>query len=144
LSFRKARIDTEGNRKRYCDINLNTGELTVAERIDREGLCREKPTCYLHFDFVLEYPLELHRVNIQIVDINDNSPVFPKDFVKLDISESATKGVGFRVNEARDPDIGQNSVQSYTLQRNDNFVLSVNYVTEGGPSIKSVCLKMLL
>ncbi len=34
LSSRKARIETEGNRKRFSDINLNTGELTVAERID--------------------------------------------------------------------------------------------------------------
>ncbi|KAK9963711.1 hypothetical protein ABG768_006877 [Culter alburnus] len=143
LSSRKARIDTEGNRKRYCDINLNTGELTVAERIDREGLCREKLTCYLHFEFVLEYPLELHRVNLQIVDINDNSPVFSKDFVKLDISESADKGARFRVNEARDPDIGQNSVQSYTLQRNDNFVLAVNSETEGVKNIELVLEKEL-
>ncbi|XP_051506065.1 protocadherin beta-15-like isoform X22 [Myxocyprinus asiaticus] len=129
LSSRKARIDTEGNRKRYCDINLNTGELTVAERIDREALCREKRTCFLYFEFVLEYPLQLHRVNLQIEDINDNAPIFPKDFVKLDISESAAKGARFRVNEARDADIGQNSVKSYTLQRNENFVLAVNSET---------------
>ncbi len=29
LSTRKARIDTEDSSKRYCDINLNTGDLIV-------------------------------------------------------------------------------------------------------------------
>ncbi len=62
LSSRKARIDTEGNRKRYCDINLNTGELTVAERIDREGLCGKKASCVLKQELMLENPLELHRI----------------------------------------------------------------------------------
>ncbi len=108
LSSRKARIDIEGNRKRYCDINLNTGELTVAERIDREGLCNEKIYCALNFELVLEHPLAIHRVTIQIQDINDNTPAFPKDTVKLEISENADKGARFRVNEAYDADIGQN------------------------------------
>jgi len=39
LSTRKARIDTEDSSKRYCDVNLNTGDLIVAETIDREELC---------------------------------------------------------------------------------------------------------
>ncbi len=38
LSSRKARIDIEGNRKRYCDINLNTG------RTDRSGENRQRGT----------------------------------------------------------------------------------------------------
>ena len=45
LAARKARIDTEGNRKRYCDINVKTGELTVAERIDREEICGDEFSC---------------------------------------------------------------------------------------------------
>ncbi|KAK5602866.1 hypothetical protein CRENBAI_021519 [Crenichthys baileyi] len=38
LSTRRARIDTEGSDKHYCDINLGNGELIVTERIDREEL----------------------------------------------------------------------------------------------------------
>ncbi len=42
LSSRKVRIHTEGNRKRYCDINLNTGELIVGgENRQRRALWKE-------------------------------------------------------------------------------------------------------
>ncbi|XP_016131935.1 protocadherin gamma-B4-like [Sinocyclocheilus grahami] len=123
LSSRKARIDTEGNRKRYCDINLNTGELTVAERIDREGLCGKKASCVLKQELMLENPLELHRISLHIDDINDNSPHFDEDVIRMEIRESADKGERFLLGEAHDPDIGNNAVLSYTLKSNENFVL---------------------
>ncbi|XP_036431580.1 protocadherin gamma-A11-like isoform X5 [Colossoma macropomum] len=138
LAARKARIDTEGNRKRYCDINVNTGELTVAERIDREGLCKEKMSCLLSFDLVLENPLELHRITLHVTDINDNSPVFPKEVIKLEITESAVKGSRFRINEAHDSDIGQNAVQAYSLQKNAYFILNVNSISDEGENINLV------
>ncbi|XP_052010727.1 protocadherin gamma-A4-like [Xyrauchen texanus] len=125
LSPRKARIDTEGNRKRFCDINLNTGELTVAERIDREGLCGKKSSCVIKQELVLENPLELHRFILNIEDINDNSPQFKEKTIKFEISESADKGSRYLLDEAHDADIGVNSVQSYTLQNNEHFLLSV-------------------
>ncbi|XP_029626442.1 protocadherin beta-16-like [Salmo trutta] len=131
LSARNVRVDTEGNRKRYCDINLSTGDFIVAERIDREELCGEKMSCILRFELVLESPLELHRISLQIQDINDNTPIFPKDTIKLEIAESAFKGARFRVNAAHDADIGQNAVQSYTLQRNDHFALIVQTTAAG-------------
>uniref|UniRef100_A0A3Q1EN95 Cadherin N-terminal domain-containing protein n=1 Tax=Acanthochromis polyacanthus TaxID=80966 RepID=A0A3Q1EN95_9TELE len=62
LSARKARFNFEASRKRYCDINLSTGDLITSERIDRESLCGKKPSCVLKVDLVLENPLELHRV----------------------------------------------------------------------------------
>ncbi|KAG7255123.1 hypothetical protein CRUP_008951 [Coryphaenoides rupestris] len=41
LSARKARIETEQDARRYCDVSLRSGELIVAERIDREEHCGE-------------------------------------------------------------------------------------------------------
>ncbi|NP_001019353.1 protocadherin 2 gamma 9 [Danio rerio] len=143
LSSRKARIDTEGNRKQYCDINLRTGELIVADRIDREGLCKEWLSCTLTFELILENPLESHRVQLQIQDINDNSPIFPKDVVKFEISENADKGARFRVIEARDADVGHNSVQKYSLERNPNFILAVNSKTDGSRYVELVLDKEL-
>ncbi|KAM3867196.1 uncharacterized protein ACN63O_008939 [Diretmus argenteus] len=131
LSSRKARIGTDGTSKRYCDINLNTGDLIVAERIDRESICGEKRSCILRVELVLENPLELHRISIQIQDINDNAPQFTRDTIKLEITESAEKGTRYRVNGAHDADIGQNSVQMYTLKTNDHFVLSVQSSRDG-------------
>ncbi|XP_034453237.1 protocadherin gamma-A4-like isoform X29 [Hippoglossus hippoglossus] len=130
LSARKARIDADGNSKRYCDINLSTGEIIVADRIDREGLCGKRASCLLKQELVLENPLELHRINIHVQDINDNSPQFKKNTIKYEISESADKGSRYRLDEAHDADVGQNAVQGYSIEANENFRLNV--VTKGG------------
>ena len=143
LSTRNSRINAEGNRKRFCNINLGTGELTVAEIMDRETLCREKLSCVLKFELVLENPLELHKITLHIQDINDNSPVFPKEEIKLEISENADKGARFRMSEAHDADIGLNAVQNYMLERNENFVLAVSSNKDGRKNLELVLDKEL-
>ncbi|XP_034037709.1 protocadherin beta-16-like [Thalassophryne amazonica] len=131
LSARKARVDTEGNDRRYCGINLQSGDLIVAKRIDREEHCGDKPSCVLKFDLLLENPLELHRLSLQVLDVNDNAPIFPKDLIKLEIGESADKGARYRINAAHDADIGQNTVKSYILQQNAHFVFSIQTTSVG-------------
>ncbi|KAL3973028.1 putative protein kinase C theta type [Sarotherodon galilaeus] len=131
LSARKPRVDLEGSEKQYCGINQRSGEFFVAERIDREEHCGERPSCVLKFDLLLENPLELHRLSLQVQDINDNAPIFPKDIIKLEIRESAAKGARYRINRAHDADIGQNSVQNYILQQNVHFVFSIQTTSSG-------------
>ncbi|XP_016894641.1 protocadherin gamma-A11-like [Cynoglossus semilaevis] len=143
LSSRKARIDTEEIYQHYCAIDLKTGDLVVRERIDREELCAEKISCMLKFELVLESPLELHRISLLVQDINDNSPIFPKDVIKLEISESAFKGARYRVSEAHDADIGQNTVKQYSVEQNEHFVLSVQDDTDGNKIIDLVLDKEL-
>ncbi|XP_069387775.1 protocadherin gamma-A12-like [Paralichthys olivaceus] len=126
LSSRKARVDFEGTQQRYCDMNLNTGDLITTERIDRENLCGKKPSCVLVVDLLLENPLELHRVSLHVQDVNDNSPKFKNNLIEMEIRESADKGNRFSIEEAHDADIGQNTVQRYNLQKNDNFILAVD------------------
>uniref|UniRef100_UPI0037E86D7D protocadherin gamma-A12-like n=1 Tax=Semicossyphus pulcher TaxID=241346 RepID=UPI0037E86D7D len=126
LSSRKARVDFEGTRKQYCDINLSTGDLITSDRMDRESLCVKKPSCVVTVDLVLENPLELHRVSLHIQDVNDNSPQFKDSLIEMEIRESAEKGNRFSIEEAHDADIGQNAVQRYNLQKNDNFILAVD------------------
>uniref|UniRef100_A0AAY5L7L9 Cadherin domain-containing protein n=1 Tax=Esox lucius TaxID=8010 RepID=A0AAY5L7L9_ESOLU len=135
LSVRKARLDMAGIRHRYCDINLNTGDLIVAETIDREELCGPRASCTLKYELVLENPLELHQLHniiLQVQDINDNAPQFAKDAIKFEIRESAVKGSRFSVDQAHDEDIGLNAVQSYTLERNNHFILAVHTNPGGG------------
>ncbi|XP_026049472.1 protocadherin gamma-A11-like isoform X37 [Astatotilapia calliptera] len=126
LFSRRARIDTDGTDKRYCDINMNNGELIVADRIDREGLCGDKASCILKHELVLGNPLELHRISLHIQDINDNAPQFNGERINIEIRESADRGARFVIEEAHDADVGQNSVQQYNLKKNENFILSVN------------------
>ncbi|XP_023255000.1 protocadherin beta-15-like, partial [Seriola lalandi dorsalis] len=125
LSARKARIDTEDSSVKYCGVNLNTGDLTVQERIDREALCAKKASCVLKQELVLENPLELHRISIRVKDINDNSPQFKEDSLNFEIRESAVKGSRFLLDEAHDGDIGENAVQGFSLQENEHFKLNV-------------------
>ncbi|KAM8910678.1 protocadherin beta-16-like [Spinachia spinachia] len=131
LSTRKARIDAEDNSGKYCGINLNTGDLIVQERIDREGLCAKKASCLLKQELVLENPLELHRITIRVQDINDNSPQFKEESLQFEIRESAIKGAEFMLDEAHDGDIGENAVQDYLLQQNDHFTLNVKMKAAG-------------
>ncbi|XP_051936538.1 protocadherin gamma-A2-like isoform X2 [Hippocampus zosterae] len=126
LSARNARIDVEGTRKQYCEMNLSTGDLVTAERIDRESLCDKKPSCVIKLDLVLENPLELHRINLHIQDVNDNYPKFKNNLIEMEISESAEKGSRFSIEKAHDADVGQNAIQRYNLQRNANFILAVD------------------
>uniref|UniRef100_A0A8C2WN82 Cadherin domain-containing protein n=1 Tax=Cyclopterus lumpus TaxID=8103 RepID=A0A8C2WN82_CYCLU len=125
LSSRKARVDFEGTRKRYCDINLSTGDFITSEKMDRESVCGKKPSCVVKVDLVLENPLELHRVSLHIQDVNDNSPKFRENVIEMEISESAEKGNRFSIEEAHDADIGQNAVQRYNLEtKNINLLLT--------------------
>jgi len=122
LRFRKARLDYQGER-RYCDVDLDSGNLFVSERIDREVQCGTTSPCLMHFEFILENPLELHNVVLEVQDINDNPPIFPKDSIKLEISEAAPTGSKLQIARARDLDVGMNSVQTYILSQNKYFVL---------------------
>ncbi|XP_035378391.1 protocadherin beta-16-like [Electrophorus electricus] len=143
LFARKARVDAEGKRKRYCNINQNTGELIVAERIDREALCGKKPSCVITQELVLENPLELHKVILNIEDVNDNSPRFETDVIGIEIAESTSKGAIFLLDEAVDADIGKNSVQLYSLQTNAHFALNIQSNMDGGKYSELVLQKEL-
>ncbi|XP_068570889.1 protocadherin gamma-A4-like isoform X27 [Cebidichthys violaceus] len=143
LTARKARIDVDGNNKRYCDITLSTGDIIVADRIDREGLCGKKASCVLKQELVLENPLEVHRINVHVQDINDHSPQFKKNTIKLEMSESASKGSRYRLDEAHDADIGQNAIQGYSIEANENFRLNVIAKSGGGKYSELVLEKEL-
>uniref|UniRef100_A0A673FEJ7 Protocadherin 1 gamma 1 n=1 Tax=Sinocyclocheilus rhinocerous TaxID=307959 RepID=A0A673FEJ7_9TELE len=131
FTSRNPRIEFDG-RNRYSEINAHNGELVINERIDREELCGQKPLCTLTFDIFMENPLELHRITLEIQDINDNNPTFPHSEVKLDISEFTVKGSRFFIDEAADPDSGINSVQGYRLSNNPHFKLAVQTSAETG------------
>uniref|UniRef100_A0A673KCS3 Protocadherin 1 gamma 2 n=1 Tax=Sinocyclocheilus rhinocerous TaxID=307959 RepID=A0A673KCS3_9TELE len=142
LSARKARIDTEDS-KRYCEINLNTGDLIVTETIDREELCGSRMSCILSYELVLENPLEVHRIILQIQDINDNAPRFPNECINFEIGESAVKGQRFRLDEAHDKDIGQHDVNGYSVEKNKQFVLDIQDSADGGKYAELVLEKEL-
>ncbi|XP_035525715.1 protocadherin-10-like [Morone saxatilis] len=106
-------------------VNENDGVLYANQKIDREEVCKESSVCLINIKTVLENPLEVHYVTVEITDLNDHSPTFPEKTKRLEISESALPGARYQLQNAHDPDGGANSVQQYKISQNDHFRLEI-------------------
>ncbi|XP_075199488.1 protocadherin gamma-B4-like [Anomaloglossus baeobatrachus] len=122
LKMRKLRIVSHHNRN-YFNISTENGNLYVSDRIDREEICGLEQSCFLDLEILVENPVNVYSVQVEIQDINDNPPSFYKDIFNIGISESAAPGAQFALGNARDPDLGTNSLQSYHLSPNPHFSL---------------------
>uniref|UniRef100_A0A8D1P8E0 Protocadherin gamma-C5 n=1 Tax=Sus scrofa TaxID=9823 RepID=A0A8D1P8E0_PIG len=130
LLSRRLRLGSEEN-GRYFSLSLVSGALAVNEQIDRESLCGASTSCLLPVQVVTEHPLELIRVEVEILDLNDNSPSFATPEREIRISESAALGARFPLDSAQDPDVGTNTVSFYTLSPNSHFSLNVKTLKDG-------------
>uniref|UniRef100_A0A674JLT6 Cadherin domain-containing protein n=1 Tax=Terrapene triunguis TaxID=2587831 RepID=A0A674JLT6_9SAUR len=115
----------------YFSVNVNTGIIVVNDRIDREWLCGQNSRCFLHLKLAIENPVEFYRIEVEILDINDNPPEFPSSEIALQIYELASLGARFPIHQAQDPDVGSNALQTYHLSANENFNLNVKARTDG-------------
>ncbi|XP_034454242.1 protocadherin-10b isoform X2 [Hippoglossus hippoglossus] len=131
------------SRTPYLEVNLENGVLFVSEKIDREQICKQSVSCQLNMEVFLENPLELFRVEIEVVDINDNSPSFPDTDITVEISESATPGTRFPLESAFDPDVGSNALRTYDITTNNFFYLDVQTQTDGNKFAELVLEKPL-
>ena len=101
----------------YFSVDHDSGMLTTAKIIDREKICAYKVTCVLMLDIVIQ-PFAYFRIikiHINILDINDNSPEFPKEDVSLNLSEELRKGTAFSIPTAKDPDSPRNGIHKYEI-----------------------------
>ncbi|XP_014749051.1 PREDICTED: protocadherin beta-5-like [Sturnus vulgaris] len=112
--------------------NRGSGRLLVAGRLDREELCAHSDTCMLPFELLLSDPLQFFRVEVSLEDINDHSPVFPKERVTFKIPETSDPGSRFPLELPRDRDTGSNTVQTYRISpENEYFGVSYGTRTTG-------------
>jgi len=131
-----------GTNKRYFEVNLKTGTLHVNNRIDRESLCPADEKCTILLEAMAHNPLSLYRIEINIIDINDNAPSFPISSQVLNITELSSLGEKFSLPLAEDPDSGNNEVKSYKLSPNEHFSLDVQNV-EQSVTVELVLIKAL-
>jgi len=142
LKSGKARIYT-GDSSEYIELNKERGVLLIKERIDREALCGQTTPCALHLQIIMENPMQLYRVTVEIQDINDNAPMFSLNEMKFEISEMAFAGAKFDLETAVDTDVGVNGLQRYTLKPSDNFIVKTQSSPDGSKTVEMVLQKPL-
>ncbi|XP_072486687.1 protocadherin beta-2-like [Notamacropus eugenii] len=130
LLTRAGRIVLDNN-KEYLQLNRETGDLLLKEKLDREELCGPTEPCMLSFQILLENPLQFLQFELQVQDINDHSPMFLDTEMLLKISESTTPGTSFLLETAQDLDVGRNGLQNYTVNPNSHFHIKIRESREG-------------
>ncbi|XP_007461556.1 PREDICTED: protocadherin beta-18-like [Lipotes vexillifer] len=131
LAARGARVISD-DYKPYLQLDRQTGNLILNEKLDREALCDLTEPCILNFQILFENPLQFFRAELRVKDINDHTPTFLDKHILLKISESTTRGTSFQMDSAQDLDVGKNAVQNYTLSPNPHFHLKLQDSEEGG------------
>ena len=113
----------------------DTGHLVTIKNVDRDSLsCSSYSACLI--------PLQIHteltdtvtfiQVEVEVIDINDNSPVFPDPVVYLPLEENTHVDTLLPLPIATDPDSVEYSILDYQLlQSVDTFRLLEYNVTLG-------------
>ncbi|KAM8764471.1 putative protocadherin beta-18 isoform 4-T4 [Rhynchonycteris naso] len=130
LFSREAQVVSNDNKHRLL-LDINTGDLLLSEVLDREELCGSSEPCVLHFQVLMKNPLQFSRIELQVKDINDHSPVFLEKEMLVEIPENSPVGAVFLLESAKDLDVGKNGVQNYTLSPNLYFYLKLQDSNEG-------------
>ncbi|XP_039880753.1 protocadherin-18b isoform X2 [Simochromis diagramma] len=126
-------------------VREDDGQISIGTRIDREKLCEKNSNCSIEFDVVTlptEY-LQLFHVEVEVLDINDNSPHFARAIVPIEISESASVGTRIPLDGAVDADVGENSLHTYSLTANNFFKIDVRTRTDGAKYAELVVMREL-
>ncbi|XP_073342589.1 protocadherin alpha-8-like [Pagrus major] len=129
LIDRRFRV-VSGSKETYFEVNQDNGALYVHKKIDREELCQGTGACLMELKILVENPLEMHHVIVEITDVNDHSPNFPEKEQRFEIAEHTLPGRRFQLHAARDPDAGINSIRTYTLTSNDHFEVDIRQSDE--------------
>ncbi|CAL8268210.1 unnamed protein product [Lota lota] len=129
----------------HIRVRESDGELSVGERIDRERTCRHTSQCLIEFDVVnfSKDRYKLIHVQVEVRDVNDNSPEFPNKESTVEISENAAVGFRIPLDPAVDADAGSNYIQSYHISVNSHFSIDVLLRADGVKYAELVLMKEL-
>ncbi|XP_066833163.1 protocadherin gamma-A7-like isoform X7 [Anser cygnoides] len=142
LRDRGARV-VSADRTRYFALHANSGHLVTAERLDREQLCEGMQRCVLRCEVIVEGEMKVYEIEVEITDINDNTPSFSEVQIEETLIETTGPGTRFPLSKAHDPDVGVNSLQSYELSGDEHFSLSVQAGADGEKRPELVLAKAL-
>ncbi|XP_037314144.1 protocadherin-8-like [Pungitius pungitius] len=129
----------------FIRLRESDGQLAIGERIDRERICKHTMHCLIAFDVVSfsKEQFKLIHVEVEVKDINDNSPEFPRKESSLEISENTVVGTRIPLDFAVDEDVGVNYIQSYQISVNSHFSIDVLSRADGVKYAELVLMKEL-
>ncbi|XP_057242142.1 protocadherin alpha-2-like, partial [Malurus melanocephalus] len=131
-------------RRASVEVSGASGALVVSSRLDREELCGKSAPCALRLEVLVERPLRVFHVELEVTDINDNAPIFRVTEEALNIAELTTlPGSRFPLEGASDADIGANAQLSYRLSPNEHFSLGHQENNEQSATLSLVLTKSL-
>ncbi|XP_052597932.1 protocadherin beta-11-like [Peromyscus californicus insignis] len=130
LSSRGAQVVSKDNKLPLL-LNINTGDLLLSEPLDREELCGSAEPCVMHFQVLMKNPLQILQVELQVRDINDNSPIFLEKEMVLEIPENSPVGSVFLLESATDLDVGPNAVKNYIISQSSYFHITMRVNPDG-------------
>ncbi|XP_038214597.1 cadherin-related tumor suppressor-like [Zerene cesonia] len=116
---------TEGDQKHVFQIDKKTGVISTQGNIDRE----EKMTYHLKIMARSGFSYGFTIVNISILDVNDNYPVFIEGKDEIHIAENMAVGQEVYFARAIDRDSGSNRTISYTLSYNSENSFRISETT---------------
>uniref|UniRef100_A0A2K5XDI8 Protocadherin Fat 4 n=1 Tax=Mandrillus leucophaeus TaxID=9568 RepID=A0A2K5XDI8_MANLE len=118
---------SSGNEEGIFAINSSTGILTLAKALDYE-LCQKHEMTISAIDGGWVSRTGYCSVTVNVIDVNDNSPVFLSDDYFPTVLENAPSGTTVIHLNATDADSGTNAVIAYTVQSSDSdlFVIDPN------------------
>ncbi|XP_069932309.1 protocadherin alpha-1 isoform X4 [Oryctolagus cuniculus] len=125
------------------EVNVQNGILFVNARMDREALCGRSAECSVHLEVVVERPLQVFHVEVEVRDVNDNPPMFRTREQRIFIPESRLLESRFPIEGAADADVGANALLTYALSPSDYFSLEVQASEELSKSLSLVLKKSL-
>ncbi|XP_054024571.1 protocadherin alpha-6-like [Dryobates pubescens] len=139
---RQLRVVWQG-RRASVEVSGASGALVVSSRLDREELCGKSAPCSLRLEVLLERPLRVFPVELEVTDINDNAPRFPVNEEAFNIAELSLPGSRFPLEGASDADIGANAELSYTLSPSEHFRLDHQRNDDQSDSLALILTKPL-
>ncbi|CAH6789163.1 Fat4 [Phodopus roborovskii] len=118
---------SSGNEEGIFAINSSTGVLTLAKALDYE-LCSKHEMTISATDGGWVARTGSCSLTVNVIDVNDNSPVFVPDAFFPTVMENAPSGTTVIHLNATDADSGANAVIAYTVQSSDSdlFVIDPN------------------
>uniref|UniRef100_X2B9U4 Cadherin domain-containing protein n=1 Tax=Capitella teleta TaxID=283909 RepID=X2B9U4_CAPTE len=92
--------------------------LMTLNQVDRDVVCPNQEQCTAEVNIKVgpsEY-FHIIQVEVEIIDLNDNVPVFPESEIDISLPESSHIGSRIALSTAYDPDSPINAIRRYSLE----------------------------